>query len=389
MKPKPKDPYYHYWYDDIGDRHGRIFARVCDVLERQQSRLDYLCIIEDGMIPLMAKRNWGLCQVKTLDLSQIVKKRVSWTPSDGDNLEGILSRLGSRGLEELRCKLGVKSIMRSLSKGACPELRRLVITPLSSSTHGTFALAACEALANAMIAGHCKRLQALVMTGMKPDGFTIIAGALRAGSCPDLEELDTKDCVNTLSDWQALSQVLRSGSCPQLKILNLEGWQSCKAHLLTVMDALQQGSCPELTHLAMRYYSSRMEEPIALANLVISGCLPNFQSLDLQGTANSQALLKLLETIHGGQTPNLRRLILQRCQMDYMHAKVLGEALKAGICPQLESLSISNNSWMDDKSVANVVQGLEEGYCPEIKELSFEGTNMGQATAVSIASMLA
>ena len=358
----------------------------------------------DGLRYLVAKRSLALrilddvadvgwCRVKCLNMGHGLPVDV---PSrDTDVLRRILWRGGLRGIEKLVCDGDVEVVMRSLACGACPALTGLNLKETAQRWKKPVAVypAACDILATTMISeGRLKGLIKLTVNGLPEDCFSGIARALQAGSCPALSKLDVSDTINSRSDWLALAELLRSGACPHLKVVKARSKIYFDDRVLPVMAALQERNWPDLTELVVNLGHI---DTIPMASLMVSGRIPNIQSLGTFKRYPKEASLPLLEAIRDGCVSDLRHIEMNGCWMDERHVHVLGEILRASVCPQLESLCVCGREegccstyFLKEDGVVTVLDGLMEGGCNKVSRLDLAGVMTGPIAAQALARVL-
>jgi len=184
-----------------------------------------------------------------LDLSSIQLQNKDATCIAKALLQGVLHHLEELILSSgpqsgYLTAIGLAAVIRALSGGACPNLKRLVL----SCKIGVAGAGAGEGLAALLAAGYGRRLQELDIsrTFLGPRSFTAISQALDKGSCPNLRRLLLTGCHLVVADGQALSLALRNGACPQLEVLELANNPNLQEGIIPVMEALAGGACPRL-----------------------------------------------------------------------------------------------------------------------------------------------
>ena len=180
------------------DHSPLVLKGVASVLAGQQ-RLEYLHASDLSIFPFLEGPRG--CKVKTL----VIPKTVSKSRDVLGMLGIILLRRGLYGIEELDCHIPLLPLMRAMAQGACPGLRKLIGEGVDRLS-GPLQLQACEALATAIVKGHCQRLKELRMsllyehTGeVVPACAEPIARALKNGGCPDLSILLVQRLFKSLS----------------------------------------------------------------------------------------------------------------------------------------------------------------------------------------------
>lgn len=209
--------------------------------------------------------------LNTLDLSTVdMTNRMDYV---AEALRG--GRL--EGLEELTLNYasvnGLCAIFAAL-RHACPRVRRLDLTGLKGRV---------DVAAEVLESAHLHQLQELVLSkcGATAGAATVIR-ALQAGAFPGLVELDLSSCDLSPGDGVALGEAMISGHCVRLERLGLEDNRRLDGEgFVAIFGALEAGSCPYLKRLELTHAHLSPETATAFGNALQSGYCHHLQRLDL------------------------------------------------------------------------------------------------------------
>jgi len=304
----------------------------------------------------------------------------------------ILDRGGLEVMEGLLCDVGYVPVLQAVARGVSPGLRKLALV----SGGGTFEhrrrlpLQALEALGAAMAASFCRHLQELEILQYVEeddpdhDSLPYISGALIDGACPALSKLDLCGCTTTPADWQAFVRLVESGRLSQLEHLLLDG-QTYGESPTMILEALESQTWPKLTNLDYNGFNIDRVAADLVANVVTAA--PSLRSLHVDWYDPS-AGLRLLERIREATLPGLRRLDLHSCSVDEAHFRVLGDILRMGRLPSLQSLEL--DSWISGTGdhLVHVIRALGERHCSNITKLGFGSTMLGDEGCEALIQLL-
>ena len=169
-------------------------------------------------------------------------------------------------------------MVRALHDGACPDLR-------------------------------CLNLR-LTEAGM---GISLLGDAFRAGAMPRLERLSISqnDNVDDMA-IKSLIGALKQGSCRQLEWLQVSGVNLTASSARALGEAMQYGALPRLRHLDASWnIDVRNEGMIPILSAMMDGKAPYLQALDISSTSlGLESLTILFDAMKGGALTLLLELLM-------------------------------------------------------------------------------
>lgn len=297
--------------------------------------------LDEALLPLLESLvQRGRCQhLHTLDLSYL-----QLMEEDEVFLGQVLAKGGLKSLQELNLEGGALSlpldisgsslphVFDSLSKGACPNLRRLrgcsrVIDNLT-----------------ALLLSHACPLHEqfnLSMISQTKDRFRQLMQSIESGHCPRLRALTLKQCELSVHDAEALATVLRLAYGRRLEVLGLgciRTWGD--EGVAAIMRVLEHGSCPHLKTLDLSHSILSSMAVTAFARALLSGNCRGIEALHLTNAFRTRhGNLQVLRAMRDGACRQVRHLFLQRARMDDTHARLCERRLG-----RLRNLEIYNRA---------------------------------------------
>jgi len=163
----------------------------------------------------------------------------------------------------------------------------------------------------------------------------------------------------------ALARAISQGAIPLLERLHMS-WK-WDERMAVVFDALAQGGCPNLKTIN----AGNLDESggDALARALSSGHCQRLEELDIVPFKDRATGIRILEAIRNGACLHLCELDIGCEALDTDGAKLLGEALGAGACRELEYFDLSGCEFWDE-GLVRIMEGIKQGKCCSIKSIA-------------------
>jgi len=240
---------------------------------------------------------------------------------------------------------GVTAILAGLGAMKCPDLLRLELAHISTTAHGG------NALSRLISKGALQRLQWLDIGCYCADAAITQRVVAKLHHLRSLRKLDLMD--TTIDIWQALWAAIRSGSLPNLEVLLLADCATLgDGGVVRMAKAIEAGACGELKELSLCSVNMGEVGVLALARAISSGGLRKMEKIDVWGNSDigDRGMAVLIDALGGRYRTcvNLNMLSLRGTGMADKAGKALLDGLQNNAWPQLQSLSMDNESSSDD-----------------------------------------
>jgi len=157
-----------------------------------------------------------------------------------------------------------------------------------------------------------------------------------------------------------------------------------------VVEAIKRGSCPDLQHLNLTITSMNDEHGRILGEALRSGVCSRLEDLKLSGNVSlgDRGMLHIAAALEAGGCPLLKRLEVFCAGMGSIGAVALARALASGSLPELENIDFIDNDDLCGSAVAEVVKAVGSGACPKLLWLDAFFTDAGEETGHAVIEAL-
>jgi len=157
-----------------------------------------------------------------------------------------------------------------------------------------------------------------------------------------------------------------------------------------LMEALAGGGCPNMTELILGFVGELSDS--ALASVLSYGHCRKLISLTA-GLSDHARCLLLFRVVGGGGCHHLRVLNLQWSGRMFVDnagtTAVLGSALAAGSCMELEEFHLGQWSRLTDVEMVSIMDGIRLGRCCKIRRLILKAADLGLPATLALTQAVA